>query len=63
MKQHLEELLARIRVLQEEVEESYREAREEWERKRKELAGELLRYQRDYKVGLWRFICSSSDLI
>ncbi len=63
MKQQLEELLARIRALQEEVESSYRDAREEWERKRMELAGELRRRQRRYKVGLWRFLAESRPLV
>jgi hypothetical protein len=56
MKQHVEELLARIQALQEEVEEEYRQKREEFDRKRAELAGELLRQQRRYKVGLFRFL-------
>lgn len=63
MKQHLEELLTRIGALQEEVEESYRLAREEWERRRLELAGELRRRQRRYKVGLWRFLARSRPLV
>jgi len=56
MKQHLEDLLARIRALQEEVEEEYRARREEFEQKRLELAEELLRQQRRYKIGLFRFL-------
>lgn len=63
MKQHLEELLTRIGALQEEVEESYRLAREEWERRRMELAEELRRRQRRYKVGLWRFLARSRPLV
>ncbi len=63
MKQHLEELLSRIRALQEEVEESYRETREEWERKRLELAGELRRRQRRYKIGVWRFLVEARPLV
>lgn len=59
MKQQLEELLVRIRALQEEVEDSYRERREEWERMRLELAGELRRRQRRYKIGLWRFLAGA----
>lgn len=55
MKQSLEDLLERIRVLQEEVEEEYRLRREEWERRRIELAGDFLRQQRRYKIGLLRF--------
>lgn len=56
MKQALEELLARIRALQDEVEDHYREVREEWERRGQELAGERQRRQRRHKVGLWRFV-------
>lgn len=63
MKQNLEELLERIRVLQEEVEESYRQAREDWERKRLELADELRERQRRYKTGLWRFIFRARPLV
>jgi hypothetical protein len=39
MKQHLDELLDRIRQLQLEVEEEYRQAREDLARKQAELAG------------------------
>ncbi len=56
MGQRLDELLARIRALQEEVEEEYRQRREEFERRRLELAEELLRQQRRYKIGLFRFL-------
>jgi hypothetical protein len=58
MNQQLEELLARIRALEDEIEESYRATREEWERKR-QLADELRRRQRHYKVGIWRFIAGA----
>jgi hypothetical protein len=63
MKQHLEELLARIQALQEEVEDSYRQAREEWEQKRLALAGEFRRRQRKYKVSLLRFIVRANPLV
>ncbi len=63
MNQHLEELLARIRGLQEEVEEAYREARQELERQRAGLAGEFLRRQREYKVGLLRFVARARPLV
>ncbi len=63
MKNHLEELLARLHALQDEIEDSYREAREEWERKRIQLAGELRQRQRAYKVGLWRFIAEARPLV
>ena len=51
MKQHIEELLGRIRAMQEEVEEEYRKAIEEFEARRFRLAGEFLRQQRRYKIG------------
>lgn len=63
MTQHLEELLARLRALQEELEEEYRQARENLERKRAELADEFLRQQRRYKVGLLRFIAGARPLV
>lgn len=63
MKQHLEELLARIHALQDEVEDIYYEARKEWENRRIELAGELLRRQRRYKVGLWRFLAKARPMV
>ena len=59
MRRQLEDLLVRIRVLQDEVEEIYRQAREELSRQRAELAGEFLRRQRRYKVGLLRFIAGA----
>ncbi len=59
MRQHLEELLVRIRALQEEVEEAYRQAREELERQRQDLAGEFLRRQQAYKQGLLRYLAGA----
>lgn len=56
MKQHIEELLARIQALQDELENEYLKQREEFERRRQELAGEFLRQQRRYKIGLFRFL-------
>lgn len=56
MKQHLEELLARLQTLQDEIEEEYRQRREEFEKKRAELAEEFLRQQRRYRIGLFRFL-------
>jgi len=63
MKQQLDELLARIRALQEEVEEEYRQRREEFDRKRLELAEELARQQRRYKIGLFRFLIRTRLLV
>lgn len=62
MQSHLDELLARIRALQEDVEEEYRQQRSVWEAKRRELAGELARQQRRYRVGVFRFLRRSSAL-
>jgi hypothetical protein len=56
MRQQLNELLERIQTLQEEVEEEYRQRREEFDRRRAELADEFLRTQRRYKIGLLRFL-------
>lgn len=63
MKQQIEELLARIRALQEEVEASYQQGWEEWERKKRELAVELRRHQRRYKVGLVRYVLGARPLV
>jgi len=63
MKQHIDELLLRIRELQEELEEEYLQKRQEFERKRAELAGEFLRQQRRYKVGLFRFLRRTRFLV
>lgn len=59
MREHLDELLARLQTLQEEIEEQYRQAREDLDRKRRELAGEFLRQQKRYKIGLLRFLAKS----
>ncbi|MBN8486714.1 MAG: hypothetical protein J0M20_03125 [Burkholderiales bacterium] len=62
MSKHLDELLDRIRALQEDVEEEYRQQREDWQTRRAQLAGEWASQQRRYKVGLWRFLRRSSAL-
>lgn len=62
MQSHIEELLARIRALQEDIEEEYRQRRSVWEDRRAQLADELARQQRHYKVGLLRFLRRSSLL-
>lgn len=56
MKEHIEELLERIRALQDELEEEYRKAREDWYQQKTRLADEFLRQQRRYKVGVFRFL-------
>jgi hypothetical protein len=63
MREHLNELLARIRALQEEVEETYRQARVELDAKRALLAAEFLRQQRRQKIGLLRFLVRSRPLV
>lgn len=63
MKQRVDELLSRIRALQEEVEEEYLRARENWDQERTRLAEEFLRQQRRYKVSLLRFVLRSRILV
>ena len=63
MKASLNDLLERIRGLQEQVEDEYRNAREDFDRRRGELAEEFLRTQRRYKVGLLRFLVRSRLLV
>ncbi len=63
MKPHIDELLARIEALQAELEEEYRKTREDWAQKKAELAEELLRQQRRYKTGLFRFLIRSRLLV
>ena len=63
MKQQLNELLDRIQSLQEQVEEEYLKARNEFDRRRAELADEFLRYQRRNKVGLLRFLVRTRLLV
>ena len=63
MKQHIDELLARIDALQSELEEEYRRTREEWAQKKADLADEFLRQQRRYKTGLFRFLIRSRLLV
>jgi hypothetical protein len=62
MDNRLEELLERMRELQNELEEEYRSARDEFEQRRVRLADEFLRQQRAYKIGLFRFLGRSRPL-
>ncbi len=62
LKNNLNDLLARIQSLQEDVEEEYRKAREDLQAKQAELAEEFLRQQKRYKIGLFRFIARSNLL-
>lgn len=63
MKSRIDELLARIAALQDELEGEYRNTREEWARKKAELADEFARQQRRYKTGLFRFLIRSRLLV
>lgn len=62
IKNNLNDLLARIQTLQEDVEEEYRKAREELQEKQAQLAEEFLRQQKRYKIGLFRFLVRSNIL-
>ncbi len=62
IKNNLNDLLARIQTLQEDVEEEYRKAREELQEKQAQLAEEFLRQQKRYKIGLFRFLLRSNFL-
>lgn len=59
----IDELLARIHALQDELEEEYRKARDEFARKRLQLAEEFLRHQRRYRIGLFRFLARTRPLV
>ena len=63
MKSKIDELLERIAALQDELEAEYRNTREEWERKKTELADEFRRQQRRYKTSLFRFLVRSRILV
>jgi len=63
MNRNIDELLAKIRELQDELEEQYRQTREEWAQKKVELAEEFLRQQRRYKTGLLRYLLRSRALV
>ncbi|MGA9395688.1 MAG: hypothetical protein WCA83_08665 [Azonexus sp.] len=63
MNSNIDELVARIRELQDELEDEYRRTRDEWAEKKLQLAEELLRQQRRYKTGLFRFLLRSRLLV
>lgn len=63
MNKQTDELRARIVALQGLLEEEYRQARDEWARKKTELAGEFMRQQRRYKIGVFRFLARSRLLV
>ena len=59
----LDELLDRLRTLQDEIEAEYLRAREDWGRRRDALADEFQRQQRRYKVGLFRYLSRTRALV
>ena len=59
----IDELLARIKTLQDELEEEYRKAREGFGLKRTQLAEEFLRQQKRYKLGLFGFLRRTRPLV
>ena len=63
MKTQIDELLARIDALQNELEQEYGRARDELTQRKAELAEEFLRQQRRYKTGLFRFLIRSRLLV
>jgi len=63
MKDRIDELLARISALQDELDGEYRRARDDWARKKADLADELARQQRRYKIGLLRYLVRSRALV
>ncbi|MDT8990635.1 hypothetical protein RQP54_07120 [Curvibacter sp. APW13] len=63
VQKHVDELLSRIRALQEDLETEYAAARQGWSEQRARLAGEFVRQQRRYKIGTLRFLLRSRLLV
>ncbi len=59
----IDELLARIKTLQDELENEYRKARDDFAQKRAQLAEDLLSQQRRYKLGLFGFLRRTRPLV
>ncbi|MEN9905711.1 MAG: hypothetical protein RLZZ555_2276 [Pseudomonadota bacterium] len=59
MPPNVEELLARIRSLQDEVEQQYEQLRAEYARRREALAERFIELQRRQKISLWRYLRDS----
>lgn len=55
----IEELLARIQTLQDQIEQEYDRLRDEFEQQRQALAGRFVELQRQQRVGLWRYLRGS----
>lgn len=52
----IEELLARIQALQDQLEGEYDRLRDEFEQQRQALAGRFVELQRQQRTGLWRYL-------
>lgn len=63
MTRQVDELLERIRSLQEQLEEEYCKSRDAINARKRELAEEFIRQQRRYRTGLFRFIIRSRILV
>ncbi len=63
MTPRIEELLAHIHQIEDELEDEYRKTRDEWARRKLELADEFAQQQRRYKTGLLRFLIRSRLLV
>lgn len=63
VQKHVEELISRIRNLQEDLEAEYASARGRWNDRRVQLADEFIRQQRRYRIGLFRFLLRSRLLV
>ena len=63
MKNSIDELLARIHSLEDQLEDEYRRARDDWASRKAGLAEEFARQQRRYKTGLFRFLIRSRFLV
>jgi hypothetical protein len=63
MKEHIDELLARIRVLEAEIEDEYHKSLEAFEIRRAQLADDFIRQQRRYKGSLLQFLLRTRPLI
>jgi len=63
MREHINELLARIRQLENELEEEYRKQRVEFDNRRRQFADELIAQQRRYRTGLLRFLLGARPLV
>lgn len=59
MSPSLEELLARMRALEEQLEQEYNQHREEFARRSAAMAEHFLELQQRQKVGLWRYLRQS----